>query len=91
MDTKEIHEGGCSCGAVRYQTTGKPERVGVCHCRYCQTRTGSAFGVSVYFKDINIQTTSGNLKKPSPADHLFKSFAQHAQQHFSGLSKYSKE
>ena len=30
MDTSEIYEGGCSCGVVRYQTTGKPERVGVC-------------------------------------------------------------
>ena len=76
MDTNEIHEGGCSCGAVRYQTTGKPERVGVCHCRYCQTRTGSAFGVSVYFKDINIQKTSGNLKKYEFKTESGRSFIQ---------------
>ena len=63
MDTREIHKGGCSCGAVTYQTSGKPERVGVCHCRYCQTRTGSAFGICVYFKDENIQKTQGTLNK----------------------------
>ena len=27
MYTNEIHKGGCSCGALRYLTTGKPERV----------------------------------------------------------------
>ena len=63
MAVDEIHEGGCSCGAVRYKTKGKPERAGVCHCRYCQTRTGSAFGISVYFKDENIERAHGILEK----------------------------
>ena len=33
MVSGERHEGGCSCGAVRYRTKGYPERAGVCHCR----------------------------------------------------------
>lgn len=44
-----MHEGGCSCGKVRYATTSDVRRAVVCRCRYCQTRTGSAFGISVYF------------------------------------------
>ena len=75
MDTNEIHQGGCVCGAVRYQTTGKPERVGVYQCRYCQTRTGSAFGVSVSFKDVNVQKTSGDLNKYEFKTEYGKSFA----------------
>ena len=62
MSEKELHSGGCSCGAVRYETLGNPTRVAVCHCRYCQTRTGSAFGMNVYFEDSQIQITSGELK-----------------------------
>lgn len=62
MTQDRIHEGGCSCGAVRFQTEGNPERTGACHCRYCQTRTGSAFGISVYFKDENVIKLSGDLK-----------------------------
>lgn len=58
----EIHEGGCQCGAVRYRTHGQPAKTAVCHCRYCQTRTGSAFGVSVYFPAEAVELLSGELK-----------------------------
>ena len=58
MSEKELHSGGCNCGAVRYETHGNPTRAAVCHCRYRQTRTGSAFGMNVYFEDSQIQITS---------------------------------
>jgi hypothetical protein len=35
----------CSCGQLRVVVEGEPVRVSVCHCRACQRRTGSAFGV----------------------------------------------
>src|SRR5689334_10729715 len=47
-------EGGCVCGAVRYACAGAPERVTVCHCRWCQRRTGSAFGTEVVFREENV-------------------------------------
>ena len=57
------HSGGCACGNVRYHTTGDPIKTGLCHCRYCQLRTGTAFGISVYFNLDNVNIESGNLKK----------------------------
>jgi hypothetical protein len=56
-----MHEGGCVCGAVRYRVTNAPFRTGVCHCKFCQRRTGSAFGVGVYFKKQDFQLTRGAL------------------------------
>ena len=41
-------------GELRYETIGEPVRTAVCHCRYCQLRTGTAFGISVYFKTNQI-------------------------------------
>ena len=29
MSEKELHSGGCNCGAVRYETLGNPTRVAV--------------------------------------------------------------
>jgi hypothetical protein len=57
----EIHEGGCACGAVRYRVKNAPFRTGVCHCTFCQRRTGSAFGIGVYFKQEDVEITHGTL------------------------------
>lgn len=45
-----IHEGGCLCRDVRYQTTGAPVHTTVCHCTFCQRLTGSAFLVEPIFQ-----------------------------------------
>ena len=58
----ETHEGGCACGAVRYRTTGAPRRVAACACTWCQKRTGSAFGISVYFDEGDVAFLSGAMK-----------------------------
>src|SRR5262245_4018306 len=48
----ERHEGGCVCGGVRFRALGAPLRVTVCHCTWCQRRTGTAFGTEVvYLRD----------------------------------------
>ena len=55
-----IHEGGCLCSAVRYRVKNEPVRASVCHCRNCQRRTGSAFGIGAYFRDEDVEF-SGEL------------------------------
>jgi hypothetical protein len=61
MSDQDQHEGGCLCGQVRFRVTGEPSRAAVCHCRYCQLRTGSAFAVSVYFELDKVEIQSGDL------------------------------
>lgn len=36
------HEGGCLCGRVRFEVTGKPRSVFHCHCFSCRRQTGGA-------------------------------------------------
>lgn len=57
----EIHEGGCLCGAVRYRVVGNPIEALICHCTLCQRRTGSAFGISIYFDEKDVAITHGVL------------------------------
>ena len=50
-----VRQGGCVCGVVRYMTFGAPDRITVCHCLWCQRRTGTAFGVEVVFLEENVE------------------------------------
>ena len=59
----EIHEGGCHCGAVRYRTTGAPTIARACACTWCQKRTGSAFGLSIYFPEEEVSFLQGDLRR----------------------------
>ncbi|WP_105403737.1 GFA family protein [Neorhizobium sp. T7_12] len=39
----------CSCGKLSIMTSGAPKKVSICHCDACQRRTGSGFGIAVFF------------------------------------------
>ena len=41
--------GSCLCGDVRIAATGKPYRVGLCHCLDCRKHSGSLFHASAIF------------------------------------------
>jgi hypothetical protein len=36
-------EGGCFCGAVRFEASGTPEHITHCHCIHCRRTTGAPF------------------------------------------------
>ena len=57
-----IYAGGCLCGKSRYEVDNEPVAGIVCHCRYCQLRSGSPFGNLIYFKNENFNLKSGNLQ-----------------------------
>jgi hypothetical protein len=46
----------CCCGSLRAEATGEPVFVAACHCIECQRRTGSPFGVSIYFAKPQVRT-----------------------------------
>ena len=41
--------GGCLCGDVRIVATGRPLRVGICHCLDCRKHHGALFHASAIF------------------------------------------
>ena len=49
-------QGGCACGNVRYRLKSEPMFVNCCHCRDCQTHTGSAFVINAIIETDRIQT-----------------------------------
>lgn len=52
----------CSCGKLAVTTRGEPVRISMCHCRDCQRRTGSVFGVQARFRrtDATVEGASAS-------------------------------
>jgi hypothetical protein len=55
-------EATCCCKQISITLSGKPEMNSVCNCTNCKQRTGSAFGISTYFKTDAVLKKSGDTK-----------------------------
>lgn len=47
--------GGCLCGRVRFVTSGRPNRVGICHCLDCRKFHGALFHASAIFPESAVK------------------------------------
>lgn len=66
----ETHEGGCTCGHVRYRMMRGPLIVHGCHCRWCQRQSGGAFAINALIEADCVEVLAGevaNIMVPSPA------------------------
>jgi hypothetical protein len=55
--------GGCFCGAVRYEITGKPKLAVSCHCRDCQYASGGAPAHALILLREHVRITKGAPKE----------------------------
>lgn len=68
----ETLTGGCACGQIRYTwTAGLKFQIYACHCKDCQTRSGSAFALQmgVMAGDLSVSgdMIEGKVAQPSGA------------------------
>lgn len=49
--------GGCLCGDIRFEASGQPYRVGLCHCLDCRKRHGALFHASAIFPASAVTVT----------------------------------
>ena len=75
----EDKRGQCVCGEVSYTIVGEPKRVTICHCKWCQRRTGSAFGVEVVFDHSQININDESVTRYR---HLSDESGRWLDQHF---------
>jgi hypothetical protein len=54
-----LRTGGCQCGAVRYESSGEPKALYVCHCAECRKQSASAFGMSLVVQRSGFRVTQG--------------------------------
>ena len=59
---KTHFQGGCLCGAVRYEATGDSEDASYCHCDDCKRATGGPYTVGVLVKLAQLHLISGQVR-----------------------------
>jgi hypothetical protein len=65
-------QGGCLCGAVRYETQGKSLKVVNCHCAMCRRHSGAAFLTYVAFPSDRVRFTKGSLAQYRSSAHALR-------------------
>ena len=66
--------GGCMCGAIRYEATEPPHRVGYRHCRKCQKWTGNLFYSLAIFRSAVFRITQGEPRFYNTSDWVERGF-----------------
>ena len=75
MKTREL-EGGCLCGAVRYQINGPVKNVSCCHCSQCRKQTGLYYAtVEMPFSALTISGEE-NLSQYRASDKATREFCK---------------
>lgn len=56
--------GGCLCGDVRIMATGRPNRVGLCHCLDCRKHHGALFYAAAIFprEAVTVEGETGDYR-----------------------------
>lgn len=63
MDKRPPLTGGCQCGSIRYEVTGAPHEIYVCHCRECRKQSASAFGITVMVRSADVRLVQGKPRR----------------------------
>jgi hypothetical protein len=77
-------EGGCYCGALRYQAEGEPMMKAQCHCRECQYITGGAPNLFIAMPIAKFKYTKGTpaqFKRDDLANGVTREFCSKCGTH----------
>jgi hypothetical protein len=72
--TNDAGNGGCLCGAVRFQAEGPPKWVAHCHCRSCRRATGAALATYAGFAREKVTFVKGTPKSHASSPGVMRRF-----------------
>ena len=55
----QAFEGGCQCGAIRYQVVGAPLLAAICHCSMCRRAHAAPAVAWAMFQDSQVRFLAG--------------------------------
>ena len=73
-NTTGTHQGGCLCGALRFEVSADPLWVAYCHCRSCRLAAGAPFVAWASFPVADFTLTKGNLSAYTSSSDVTRGF-----------------
>jgi hypothetical protein len=67
-------QGGCQCGAVRYEVNGTPQHVALCHCSDCRKSAGAPMVSWAAFAEAKFTLVQGELTTFNSSGSAMRSF-----------------
>lgn len=67
-------QGGCQCGAVRYEVNGIPQHVALCHCSDCRKSAGAPLVAWAAFAESEFTLLQGDLTIFNSSGNALRSF-----------------
>lgn len=68
------HQGGCQCGAVRYEVNGEPRHAGLCHCSDCRKSSGAPMVAWAAFTEDQFKIIAGEAVTFNSSGSSMRSF-----------------
>ncbi len=68
------YQGGCRCGAVRYEVSGIPQHVALCHCSDCRKSSGAPMVAWAAFAEGEFSLLSGEVTTFNSSGAAMRSF-----------------
>ena len=66
--------GGCHCGDVRYELTGAPRVVVICHCTDCRRSAGAPFVSWAMYPEASLTVIKGSPRTRNSSGTAMRSF-----------------
>lgn len=68
------HEGGCHCGAIRFEVSDEPLHNALCHCSDCRKSAGAPAVAWAGFRAQDFRVTRGEPKTINSSGTSYRSF-----------------
>jgi hypothetical protein len=68
------HQGGCHCGAVRYEVSGDPQHVALCHFSDCRKSSGAPMVAWAAFTEEQFKLVEGDPVTFNSSGSAMRSF-----------------
>lgn len=86
----QTYQGGCFCGALRYEIRGEPTGTMICHCRTCRRLTVGLVVAWLSVPASKFRVTKGSPTRFNSSGHIERSFCCNCGTHICYTNKHDE-